>query len=356
VIPLTGYTDRLSAAPGERIAFKISSAAAGPYRASLARVVHADPNPAGPGVKVHDLAHRFTIERPSRVQPLHLGSYARVDAAAALRLPGPITVAALVWPTLAPRDERCVVSRWDDAAGAGWALSLGAGGVTARVGVPGSAPIVLATGRPLALRRWHRIWLVADPAAGTLRAGHAPLSGGGREEAMAALPPGARLDGPAPLLIGARLATIAREHFTGKIEDPLVLAAAAPAPEALTLDPLLPPGGLVAGWDFSQGIDGLDVVDVGPRRLGGRLVNLPTRAVTGARWTGREMCWRHAPREYAAIHFHDDDLHDAGWATDFEFTVPEDLASGAYVMRLAADGHADELPFYVRPPRGRPLY
>ena len=64
MIPLTGYTDRLSAAPGERIAFKISSALPGPYRASLARVVHADPNPAGPGVKMVDLASRFAIERP----------------------------------------------------------------------------------------------------------------------------------------------------------------------------------------------------------------------------------------------------------------------------------------------------
>ena len=68
MIPLTGYTDRLSAAPGERIAFKVSSAAAGRYRASLARVIHADPNPAGPGVNIEDLAHRFSIERPSRVQ------------------------------------------------------------------------------------------------------------------------------------------------------------------------------------------------------------------------------------------------------------------------------------------------
>ena len=82
MIPLTGYTDRLSAAVGERIAFKISSSAAGPYRASLARVVHADPNPAGPGVKIEDLAHRFAIEQPSRAQPLALGSYARVAGVA----------------------------------------------------------------------------------------------------------------------------------------------------------------------------------------------------------------------------------------------------------------------------------
>jgi N,N-dimethylformamidase len=134
----------------------------------------------------------------------------------------------------------------------------------------------------------------------------------------------------------------------------LLLAVAARAPEALVLDPLLPPEGLIAGWDFSRGIEGLDVVDVGPHRLDGTVVNLPTRAVTGSRWTGREMCWRHAPREYAAIHFHEDDIYDAGWSTDFELTVPEDLASGAYVMRLTAEGHADEVPFYVRPPRGRP--
>ncbi|MGH7414158.1 MAG: hypothetical protein ACREKJ_08145 [Candidatus Rokuibacteriota bacterium] len=88
MIPLTGYTDRLSAAPGERIAFKVSSAATGPYRASLARVVHADPNPAGPGMKIEDLAHRFAIDRPSRAQPLALGSYARIDAAWRCARPG----------------------------------------------------------------------------------------------------------------------------------------------------------------------------------------------------------------------------------------------------------------------------
>ena len=353
MLALTGYTDRLSAAAGERIAFKISSRVAGPYRASLARVVHADPNPAGPGVKLEDLTGRFSVERPSRVQPIALGSYARVDAAAALRLGGPLTVAALVWPTLA-RGEQCVVSRWDEAARAGWALVVGPEGVTARVGVAGSAPLVLATGRPLALRRWHRVWLVVDLDSPTLRVGHALTAGGARHETSAALPPGARLDTAAPLLIGARLAPEPREHFNGKIEDPLLLGVAAAAPEALALDPLLPLDALIAGWDLSQGIEGLDVVDVGPHRLAGTVVNLPTRAVTGARWTGREMCWRHASREYAAIHFHDDDIYDAGWATDFEFTVPPDLASGAYVMRLAAEGHADEVPFYVRPPRGRP--
>ena len=38
--------------------------------------------------------------------------------------------------------------------------------------------------------------------------------------------------------------------------------------------------------------------------------------------------WRHAPQEYGAIHFHDDDLYDAGWETNFEYVVPTGLRSG----------------------------
>ena len=39
MIPLTGYSDRLSAAPGERIAFKVSSAAAGRVDAAAGNVL-----------------------------------------------------------------------------------------------------------------------------------------------------------------------------------------------------------------------------------------------------------------------------------------------------------------------------
>ncbi len=50
----------------------------------------------------------------------------------------------------------------------------------------------------------------------------------------------------------------------------------------------------------------------------GRLVNSPTRAVTGWNWSGHEIDFKRAPGEYNAIDFHDDDLGDAGWAADFE--------------------------------------
>ena len=74
--------------------------------------------------------------------------------------------------------------------------------------------------------------------------------------------------------------------------------------------------------------------------------------MTDHTWSGHEVNWTAAPDQYAAIHFHDDDLEDAGWQPDFEFSVPETLRSGVYAARLQADGGEEYIPFYVRPPRG----
>ena len=38
----------------------------------------------------------------------------------------------------------------------------------------------------------------------------------------------------------------------------------------------------------------------------------PPILMTSSSWA-RHMSWRHAPEQYGAIHFHDDDLYDAGW-------------------------------------------
>ena len=81
---------------------------------------------------------------------------------------------------------------------------------------------------------------------------------------------------------------------------------------------------------------------------------MPTRAMVGTRWSGREQCWRHAPRDYGAIHFHADDLGDCDWQADFTWTVPDDLRSGAYALHLTCDAGEDWLPLYVLPSgRGR---
>lgn len=325
-ITICGYSDRLSAIPGETIEFKVSSRSRSPFTARLVRVIHADPNPLGPGMKFENLAHVFTGEFASVVKPLRLGSHARVPDAPRPAVHGGFKVGATILPTAPERGPQCVISQWDASTRRGFQLLVDADGVTGVIGstsVRCEAPIDAG---------WQDVWLVVE--RGMLSVG---FGVGASESAALHEPDGAGSD-HADILIGSVDLDGPTRHFNGKIERPFIEAA----------------GSSFAVWDFARGIDTLDVFDSGPNALHGRLVNLPTRAVRSSRWSGREVCWRADPSQYAAIHFHDDDLHDASWASDFSFVVPEHLRSGAYAMQVSVDGEHDWLPFYVSARSGQP--
>jgi len=337
VLPITGYMDRLSARPGERLAVKVSAEGGGDYEADVVRIRLADPNPAGPGIKYEPqpgLGGRF----PARFQESRPGSFARIPAhpcQAALRL----VASLLVQPWLLRASPSTLM------AGGGWRLEATQDAL--RLVAEGSEVVL-----PLALfrRHWYRVWIGFDTEAGKLLLGCAALAGEilGVREAQGRV--SLRADG---LTLAARLAPEgATDFFNGRIEDPALHAAwPADRPPAAAGSDLQ---GLVAWWDFSQGIETQAIVDQGPLGLHGTLVNVPTRAVCGSRWSGGEMSWSRAPRDYAAIHFHEDDLYDCGWQTDFELAIPEDLRSGVYGLRLRHRGAEDIVPFYVLPPRGKP--
>ncbi len=85
---------------------------------------------------------------------------------------------------------------------------------------------------------------------------------------------------------------------------------------------------------------------------GARLVNAPALAVTGRHWDDDTTDFRGAPDEYAAVHFHADDLDDAGWEPCCALEIPAELVSGVYAFELRAGELTDHVPFVVRPPTG----
>ena len=109
---------------------------------------------------------------------------------------------------------------------------------------------------------------------------------------------------------------------------------------------------VVGFWDFSRDISSQRVWNCAAAELHGTTVNLPARAMKGHNWSGRWMDWRQRSKEYGAIHFHDDDLYDAGWQSDFTLMIPEGLRSGVYAAKLAQGNEQEYVPFYVRPRRG----
>jgi N,N-dimethylformamidase len=332
--PLTGYADRISVRTGDKISFKVSSAGPGPYSAMLVRIVRGDPNPGGPPPKLEDLSELFDGRFPSRRQQAWPGSYAVVDRAADVKLPESLAVEALIWPTLPEDGPQTVIARRDAATGTGFALVLTPDGMALECGQER-----IAVGRPLRNRAWYRVWASADPATGMMRVGQQPLRRAfavDDEGEVSHGVPTLAIETAQPVFIGAEPATDrpARRCFNGKIEAPRIVGFAA--------------------WDFARRMDTMEIADTGPNALDGRLVNLPTRVMKGASWTGAERDWKRAPDQYAAIHFHDDDLHDCGWVDDFSFTVPRELRSGVYGMQLRCGPHRDVIPFFVRPQVGKP--
>jgi N,N-dimethylformamidase len=352
VVPLIGYTDRFSARPGERLAVKVSSQLPGPYQADLVRVRHADPNPAGPGMTLLPVASGWAGAYPSRSQRIPRGSHG--EAAGRLDLGPAFTLLLRVQPWLlrAHRAPQTVLAM--DMPGRSLRLRVDAAGFAVDATVAGAAARC-ATAAPPQPRRWYEIAIRVAEGRLTLRQTPLQETWGAADAgaAEAALPPGA-WQGEAAIRFAAEpdAAGHAAAHFNGRIEDPLLLRG---APAGVTLaepEALLASGKVAAWWDFSLGQEGEAILDHGAGALHGRVVNFPARAVKGSRWTGAEHAWRHAPRHYAAIHFHEDDLEDCGWETDFTLTIPPDMASGLYGVRLRHGEHWDIIPFYVLPPRG----
>lgn len=357
-IPLVGYADRFSVAPGGSIAFKVSSTT--PYRARLVRVISGDPNPDGPGVIEQDIPASFAGSYPARLQSVQLGSYMRVHDSPALHNLKSFTVLATIWPTTPQQGTQGICSKWDAASASGFALHIDQDGACLLTGDGQGQHTRLAVGKPLLERRWYRVWASYDRHSRRLQVGQIPLRPGfdaddqGTVSTVLAQNP--QLDCAADLLVAALGGAPVSQHFNGKIEYPALLDSALSELEI----PAIAAGGdhedLLAAWDFSREISTQRTVDTGPHTLHGQLINLPARAMKGADWDGSEMCWRHRPEHYAAIHFHDDDLYDCGWQTDFSFTIPADFRSGIYAARLEngdPDG-TEMIPFFVRPTPGRP--
>jgi N,N-dimethylformamidase len=216
-------------------------------------------------------------------------------------------------------------------------------------------------GQPLERWRWAFVAATCDRATGLARlyqASAEPYStpNSARHDDQLAL--GWPVNLPSgDLLLAARELDVQRRPlavFNGKIDRPKLFNRALDAPDVERLqradEPL--PAGLLAAWDFSVGIGEDTVHDLSPRGLHGVTVNMPTRAATDHTWSGEEMRWTVAPEQYAAIHFHDDDLDDAGWPPAFEMVVSNSLRSGIYAMRLEAEQGEEHIPFYVRPKSG----
>ena len=366
MLTITGYSDRISVRPGETIKFMVNCEHP-TYQADIVRLICADDTPSGPGFKEKPVRTPVSKRRKGRRQVIHAGSYAMVESRPLLETLGSFTVQAMIWPTTPGKGEQGIVTKWDPRNRTGFALVIDdAGSVALRLGMADGMVETVSVGKPLLERHWYLAAASYDAESGRITVHQEPLlpyarvNDGGTAKRM--LGPAAA-NTNAPIVMAGifkrrqKGRVLVDGLYNGKIDAPRLVGRALDRLEMERMKNEAVPASIapdiLCAWDFSRDITSIKISDRSPHHFDGEIVNLPARGMTGWNFSGEEMCWRHARHEYGAIHFHDDDLYDAGWDVDFEWSVPARVASGVYAARLRAKGAEEYVPFVVLPSPGK---
>lgn len=381
---LVGYADRMSVQPGETVNFMVSSELP-EYRLDIVRLIHGDPNPAGPGIKEIVIDTAINGEYEGKRQELPFGSYVAVPDDSALQLTGSFTFTAWIAPTspglsFGTPGPQGLLTKWSETDRSGYGvvidetgrLALWLGSDDGRIDRLRSEPNLRAWAsaipganrpRPHGVTTfWYFIAVSFDASTGQVLLVQQPQNGFPGDPTRAVVERSTEIktigQNDLPLLIAAYWNTgaagerTAIGHYNGKIDNPRLYGRALSQSEIEALQEGNGPGNEIADWDFSLDIESDVVTDRASHRLHGRTVNAPTRAVTGHDWDFTVMDYTKDRSQYGGIYFHDDDLVNALWDVGVAFELPEDLPSGIYAARLRTEDSEDYLPFFVRPRRG----
>lgn len=356
MLPIIGYTDKLSVAPGETLDVMASSFGAQKYRADLRRIIQGDTNPEGPGYKDHAIDLDLGPERTAIAKPFRPGSCVIVPGRDMLGGLEDFTLTAVVYPSLLDGRRRTIIAL----------PGVAEIGINASGQVTGTAMGTEIAAGQLTTGQWHIVALSHNRASGELTlsvacekdAANAPVT-----PSTTSAPAGRMETSATECIIAATRGDDGdlTGFFDGKIDRPALLKAAIPFATLRSLladfRQLRRQRSLLAAWDFSRRMTTQTICDISPYRLDGTISNAPARAMTGWLWKGQELDWKRRRDLYSAIHFHSTDVYDTGWETDFSVTLPETLDSGVYAVRLVPDGDEDAAyfcVFAVRPPREEP--
>lgn len=362
---LTGYSNRLTVRPGETIRFRIGADKDDtPYSMDFVRIRCVDVHADGPGFKEETVQSSIAGRYSASFQRIDRGSRAIIPRVPVLQS---FTLQIAIQPTNPGGRPQAIAGTWDAQRLDGFGLMLDEDGQPRLLVGDGNGTVVdLRSDLPVRAHQWLRLAASYDAETGRARLIQEPLPES----------PGARLVSPArtfeanlarvlqpseerPIHFAAwtegadERGPIYAAHFDGKLEAPRLLRGF-PAPEELHSlsgidEPNVPANDAAGWWDFGRDFETRHVADLSGNELHGFLENLPTRAVTGLHWGSDQHDWRQAPDQYAAIHFHSDDLYDAGWEDSFELEVPPEWRSGLYAARLRSESSEDRIPFFVAP-------
>ncbi len=362
-LSIVGYADQFSVRPGEEINFMISTTSPS-YSASVVRLTGGITEAGTSNLPSEPVPAECAGVYPGRHQIAKAGSYAELPLPSNWLNAGEFTVQLWMWPTTPASDRiQTIWSALSDDHASGAELALDHDGQLVFSLTDGSGQSAsVRTSKPLSANAWYFVAVQYSAHKSTLTIQSNRYDGWTSTADSQICGTTARLDFANVIVPHVLLAAQVRpdapdrthQHLNGKLEDPRFFRTALEQTQLQALMTGMDASSLtgvelVADYDFSAGISSTALVDRSTGSYHGILYQAPTRAVTSHNWTGEQLDFRTAPEHYAAVHFHEDDIEDAGWEADITWRLPEDLAGGTYALKLDVEGETDYIPFFVRP-------
>ena len=395
---IIGYCWPRTARPGERLDFMVSTfGEEKPYHADLVRVFSGDATNEKAHVRIEPLESPFSGTYAGQHQATYPGSYVEVPDDPILNDLKSFTVQAYLWPSVLGQNdegelagiageresigslhEQTLVSRFDNCCQCGWSLFIDPrGNLAFKVGNGDGELHTVNLGKSLIKNRWFLVSAKYDAeesmlivAAELIECATARDLAWGSESAIIKLPSYFEVPQKGALRFGAAIGAFAggpgnrqrlppTDVLNGKLDSVRLSRGVLNATELKAMAQLKIAKNLkskvVGWWDFSEGIGTTMVHDLSGQHLNGTAVNMPDRAVMGVYWDRKMgLNWRYAKEGYTACHFHDDDLYDSEWTSDFSYKVSAGFPSGVYAVRLQHGAFEDYIPFFVAPGKNRP--
>lgn len=377
---IIGYADPWIVSPGDNVDIKVSCTEA-KYTYRTVRIIQGYEGDKSPRKRVEEIAATPQGSREGRFQIAHTGSYGTVKDVGLSSADEGLRISTYAQPWLIPcAHTQTLVSTLDAANKTGLDIVLnGEGQVEFWVGI-GTAVQVVPTGFTPTRKRWVKIDLTV--AGAQLETVVTPQSRGTEPAAKPTLltvelKSQVKLASQTPLLVAAgrsaapgdatEMGIRPNKDNAGRVDSLEFYASRTGSVEDIPtnkyngrLDSLeLRTTGanarVLAKYDFGIQISSDSIIDVSSNKRHGDLINAPSRAMKGYDWDGSETDWTKAKYGYGAIHFHEDDLDNAAWDTDFTIQIPADARSGVYGVELRSenDDVRETVVFYVRPSPAR---
>lgn len=345
---ILGYADKFSLRPGETISVKVSCVDIKTYNTKLIKIIQGDINPQGPGYKEEILSNDLGGPFKARHQAIPIGSYGIVQHKKIFSTLTKLSISVYIFPTLLKNNKKQVIfSKKDKSRNLGLELYI-----NHKDQIQFSInDLNIIISEKLKEKNWYYITANYDPTNGAISISSKLLN---------LLKPDNKLElkskiikkdlnfnqNKSNLIIGANLNdNISSNFFNGKIDSLQIFNRVVD----LNIQKIFK--NYFAKWNFSKNISTDKIFDDSKNKLHGKLINHPARGVTGYKWKEKFQNWNIDSSHHSSIHFHQDDLTDCKWKTDFKFKIPYNFKSGIYGFKLYNKKNEFYIPFCVKPKR-----